>query len=143
MLKQASVGQIRNGEVSRDDGYIVLAMCFFPRGFKRELRDEYLHDLAPDRVLFKEWLAYSREFGHEEAFKKSDYENRFQLNGKARYDLRRLTEKVGDVYLVCQCAVGERCHREMLMLAAKTLYGGNIDKVFNEYPEFLARVGRP
>lgn len=139
MIKQASVSQIQRGEVSRKDGYIVIAMCFYPRGMRKELRDEYRRDLAPDRVLFKEWQKYEQEFGHDAAFAKSNYEKRFQLNKENLERLAKVAEEK-DVYLVCQCQMGERCHREMLMVAAHELWDAGIDQVFNEYREFSKRL---
>ncbi len=141
MIAQASVAQIRRGEISPSDGYVVIAMCFFPRGLKRELRNESRSNLAPDRALFKEWQKFEQEFGHDLAFAKSNYEQRFQLDDSAKYDLRRLTElsRTKNVYLVCQCAVGERCHREMVMLFAQRFYQATIAPVFHSYPDFMAR----
>ena len=40
MIKQASVRQIRQGERTRKDGYVVITMCFYPRGLKKALRDD-------------------------------------------------------------------------------------------------------
>lgn len=47
MLKQASVSQIRSGEITRDHGFVAITMRHYPRGLKKELRDEYLGGLAP------------------------------------------------------------------------------------------------
>src|SRR3989338_317626 len=112
--------------VTRANGYIVIAMCFYPRGLKKELRDEYLSSLAPDKALFKDWQEFAKRYGHEAAF----------------VELERLTvlSRQKDVYLVCQCSEGERCHREMLLLAAKKAFGAEIAPVSQEYPRFLARL---
>ena len=141
-FKQASVQQIRSGQITREHGYIVITMCFYPRGLKKELRDEYRSDLAPDRMLFKEFKKYQKEFGHEEGFLKSNYENRFTLNQNAIKHLQELSElsKTKDVYFVCQCEVGERCHREMLLLTAEKFFGVKIDTVFKKYSEYLNRI---
>lgn len=142
MIKQASVKAIRDGEITRENGYVVIAMCFYPRGLRKDLRDEYRGDLAPDRQLFKEWKYFSNKFGHEEAFAKSDYERRFKLGEEARYHLRELAEKSQekDIYLVCECKVGERCHRELIMLDAKRNFDAKIDKVHHDYPVYLERI---
>jgi uncharacterized protein YeaO (DUF488 family) len=142
MIKQASVHQLRSGELTRKDGYIVVTMCFYPRGLSKDLRDEYHGSLAPDRVLFKDWQKYEKLEGHDAAFEKSHYEERFELDAKAFYHLRNLAERARnqDVYFVCQCAVGERCHREILLLTAEREYGAKIDKVYHSYPRFLKRL---
>jgi len=142
MLKQASVAQLRDGEISRAQGYMVVCMAFYPRGLKKELMDEYRTHLAPDRELFAEWKEYEKKFGHEEAFKKSNYEARFALPPDALESLRRLTDisRKQDVYLICQCQIGERCHREILALIARDKYRAEIAPLHNEYPVFEARL---
>jgi uncharacterized protein YeaO (DUF488 family) len=142
MIKQGSVAEIRRKELTTQDGFIVIAMCFYPRGLRRELRNEYCGDLAPDRVLFREWKEYEREFGHDEAFRRSDYENRFQVTHHAFLKLRELSFLAGkkDVYLICQCQVGERCHREMLMLMAEQILKASVDKIFHNYSDFYLRL---
>lgn len=141
MLKQASAKQIRTGEVGRRHGHIAIAMCFYPRGLRKELRDEYRRNLAPDVKLFKEWQIHEKKSGHDEAFRLSRYEKRFTLSPEAMSDLERLSalSREKDVYVVCQCAVGERCHREILLLLAKKKFRAPISKVFHEYPDFFAR----
>jgi len=60
VLKQGSVHQIRSGKLSRKDGYIAVTMCFYPRGLRKELLDEYRKNLALHVKLFKEWQALWR-----------------------------------------------------------------------------------
>jgi uncharacterized protein (DUF488 family) len=71
-----------------------------------------------------------------------DYEARYQLGPDAFNELQRLAklseEKV--VYLVCQCSTGERCHREMLLLAARELLGAKVGNIYHSYPTFQARL---
>ena len=142
MLRQASAKEIRSGEVDRRDGHIAIVMCFYPRGLRRELRDEYIRRLAPDEPLFREWKAIELKAGHDAAFRLTRYEKRFHLGPEALEDLKRLSAlaKVKDVYLVCQCAIGERCHREMLLLAAKKFFRAPADKIFHAYPDFERRL---
>jgi uncharacterized protein YeaO (DUF488 family) len=136
MLKQGSVGQLRSGELTRAQGYIVVCMAFYPRGLKKDLLDEYRTHLAPDKELFKDWKNFEQQFGHDEAFKRSNYEARFTLNPEAMESLRRLTDKSRkqDVYLLCQCEPGQRCHREILLLIARDKLGADIGPVHNAYP---------
>lgn len=145
MLKQASIDQIRSGEVSRDQGYIIVAMCFYPRGLSKDLMDEYRADLAPDRTLFKEWKANEERHGHDEAFRRTSYEDRFRLSAKALSDLKAFSEfaKKTDIYLVCQCQVGERCHREMLILLAHRRFGAPAEPLFHDYVSFEKRIDSP
>lgn len=142
MLKQGSIGQLRSGELTRAHGYIVVAMAFYPRGLKKDLMDEYRAHLAPDRELFREWKEYEAEFGHEEAFKKSNYEARFTLAPDALESLRRLVDisRKKDVYLICQCEPGERCHREIVALIAQDKFKAEIAPLYNEYPTFKKRL---
>lgn len=142
MLKQASVQQVRDQELPRENTFIVICMCFYPRGIKKEWRDEYKKELAPERELFREWKLAETAFGHNEAFIRSRYEERFQLSwlGLQYLNYYCIESKDKDVYLVCQCKVGEKCHREMLMLHGKLKYGAAIDKIFNDYSVYVARI---
>jgi uncharacterized protein YeaO (DUF488 family) len=122
MLKQASVADLRSGRVTRRDGHVVIVMRHYPRGLPRELRDEYVRALAPDEVLFREFKARARALGdHERAFADVDYERRFRLGAAGLRELERLSElsRTRDVYLVCQCRVGDSCHRELLLRLAR------------------------
>src|SRR5687767_7745897 len=116
MMKQGSVLQLRRRELLPSMGYIVIGMCFYPRGVSKEWRHEYRADLAPDRELFREWKNFEKTSGHDAAFRLTNYETRFTLKSEALVHLDCLCEREEDVYLICQCQVGERCHREMLML---------------------------
>lgn len=142
MLKQASIRQIQKAEVTRDQGYLVATMCFYPRGLKKELLDEYRSDLAPDRDLFKDFKQHQTEVGHEAAFAKSQYEERFHLSRRATEHLKGLVKlsQTQDVYLACQCEIGERCHREILLMIAKQEFGAEISEIHNDYPVFQKRL---
>lgn len=142
MLKQASISQIRSGEISRKLGYVVACMAFYPRGLKKELLDEYRAHLAPDRQLFSEWKEVEQKSGHDEAFFQTKYEERFTLAPDARESLRRLVDisKTRDVYLACQCEPGERCHREMLLLYAQSQFKAEIEPPHHSYPVFQKRI---
>lgn len=142
MLKQASIKQIQSGEINRQKGYIVATMAFYPRGLKKELLDEYRSDLAPEKSLLKDFKHFQALVGHEEAFSKSHYEERFALSRRATEHLKeliKLSEKQ-DVFLACQCGFGERCHREILLLIAQKEFGAKTDPLFHSYPHFEARL---
>ena len=142
MLKQGSAPDLRSGALDSSHGYLVVAMCYYPRGLKKDKIDEFRSDLAPDRELFTEWKEFEEKFGHEEAFNKSNYEERFTLSSEALAHLRNLSDfaKRSDVFLICQCRIGERCHREILLLTAQKKFGAPIDKVFHEYPRYMKRL---
>ncbi len=137
MLRQASVAQLRDGEISRRDGYVALTMRFYPRGLKKGLRDEYRSDLAPEKALLADFRRWMLKVGHDAAFRKARYLERFALAPDALVALARLSElsRTRTVYLVCQCEVGERCHREILMLLAKKRFRAKIGKVYHAYPK--------
>ena len=142
MLQQCSVERLRHGLVTRRDGRIVIAMRYYPRGLKKELRDEYDGGLAPSTELFRDFKRHQAASGHDAAFALSRYEDRFELSAEA---LRRLEElsresRTRDVYLTCQCGMGQRCHREILLLLARALFGARIGPVYHPYPRALERL---
>lgn len=142
MLKQASVEQVRKQVLPRNNTVISIVMRHYPRGIKKEWSDEFRNLLAPDQELFTEWKARELKVGHNEAFSEVDYENRFELTPVALHLLKMYSEqsKTQDIYLVCQCRVGERCHREMLMLVAHKKYGAEIDQIYHDYAIFEKRI---
>jgi uncharacterized protein YeaO (DUF488 family) len=143
MLKQASVADLRSGAVTRRDGHVVIVMRHYPRGVARELRDEYVRALAPDEVLFREFKARQRALGdHDRAFAEVSYEQRFRLHDVGLRELGRLCElsRTRDVYLVCQCRVGEFCHRELLLLTARARHAAETGPVHRHYPQFERRL---
>ncbi len=142
MLKQASIAQIKKNELPRDNSHIVIAMRYHPRFLKKELRDEFIAELAPDRDLLREFNDAQKRLGdHNSAFAEVDYNCRFELSQSAWDHLKRLSELSDskDVYLACICAMGERCHREILLLISERHYGCRIGDVFHDYPEFMDR----
>lgn len=143
MLKQGSVADVKNGVIPRDESYIVITMRFYPRFLKREFRDEFVCDLAPQKELLKEFNDAQRRLGnHNISFAEVDYEHRLYLSPAAVAHLRRLSELSvkKDVYLICICETGERCHREMLMLLAEQAFACRIGDVFHTYPIFMRRI---
>lgn|GEM_PF-720551 len=142
MLRQASVSDLITDRVNRDKGYIVITMRRYPRFVARELRDEYLHTMSPDVKLHEAWLgAKRRNHDHNGAFARVQYEHHFTVSDPGWADLQRLCRKARQrtVYLVCQCRVGDRCHREMLLLLARELFKIPAEEPKNDYPEFRKR----
>ncbi len=118
-------------------------MRFYPRFLRKELRDEFICDLAPEKELLREFNAAQRQLAdHNSSFAKVDYERRFALSDKALARLEELAQlsKTKHVYLCCICSYGDRCHREMLMLLAQALFGCTIGKVFHSYPDYMQRL---
>jgi len=143
MLRQASVSDLITGRASREKGYVVIAMRRYPRFINRALRDEYLPSLAADRKLFEDWLSAKRRYqDHEGAYKRAKFESRYELTDEGMEHLARLSAlaEKQDVYLVCQCHEGHRCHRELLLILAKKLFRAKTEKPKNEYPVFEKRI---
>jgi hypothetical protein len=115
-------------------------MCYYPRGIKKEWRDDYRNDLAPDRKLFGQWKEFEKKSGHDQAFELSHYEERFHLSPVALFLLKKWSEEKKTTYLVCQCHIGERCHREMLLLTAQKKYGAQIGRLYHSYPIYEKRI---
>ncbi len=141
-MKQASVQEVREQKISRANAFIIIVMCYHPRGIKAQWRDDFRNILAPDRELFKEWKAFEKTKGHDQAFELSHYEDRFSLSPLAMNLLKVYSQwsHEKDVYLVCQCEVGQRCHREMLLLVAKKKYDAAVGEIFLSYARFEARI---
>lgn len=143
MLRQCSLDDITHGNITRDNGHVVVCMHYYPRFLKKELRDEYLHKLAPSEGLLKEFNAMKAKLAdHNAAFRVVKYEDKFRLDDDALNDLKRLSElaHTKDVYLVCQCGPSERCHRDLLLIMAAAQFGANSDKPRLPYPTFEKRL---
>lgn len=143
MLKQASTADLKAKTVSRADGLIVIAMRTYPRQITKLERDEYVVDLSPDAALFRDFKDAERALGdHDQAFAEVRYEERFVLGSGALAELRRLARAAEerDVYLVCQCAMGQRCHRELLLMGARHAFDAPADLPRNAYPIFAKRL---
>jgi uncharacterized protein YeaO (DUF488 family) len=142
MLKQTSVQELRDGTVKRNDGFIAICMRHYPRGIKKELCDIYIRDLSPDEELFKEFRKLRSHHEHNWSFEAVHYEERFYLGNMALDYLQVLANmsREKDVYIVCQCEVGIRCHRELLLLTAHHIFQAPIDPPQNNYEFFVNRL---
>lgn len=142
-MKQASIADLKDGLIERGDNHIVVTMRFYPRFLRKELRHEFICDLAPDRQLLLDFNAARKRLqDHNSAFAAVNYEQRFRLNTVALAHLERLSKMstTKDIYLACICPVGERCHREMLVLLSRELFGCRIGDVYHSYPVFMQRL---
>jgi len=146
MLKQASVHDLKKGVVSVDQHHVVVTMRHYPRGLKKTLRSEYVQELSPADPLFKDFSHHKIDLkeDHNSAFENCRYEKRFGLTSQGLSELQRLAElsRSKDVYLVCQCAESERCHRELLLLMAAEWYAAQAAPLRFEYKAFEQRLKR-
>ena len=143
MLRQASVSDLVSDRVSREKSYIVITMRRYPRFVNKLLRDEYLTCMSPDWPLFEDWLAAKRKFNdHDGAFRRAKFEERFDVNDEGLLHLERICKlaQKKEVYLVCRCHSGHRCHREFLLILARRLFKANVEKPKNAYPLFEKRL---
>lgn len=143
MLKQARVEDISKNRITKLHGHIVVVTHYYPRFLKRKLIDEYLKDLAPTRELLTEFKETEKSSGdHDEGFEKMNYESKFTLSEAGYQELSRLStlSKDKDVYLVCHCTVGQRCHRELLLMIAKEKFGAVVSKIHQSYSVFAKRL---
>lgn len=143
MLYRASVQDVKTKRISRKYGYFVVIMQFYPRFLTKEMIDEYCRSLAPQRDLFTEFKEIERATkDHDGAFSTVRYEERFEILEGAKADLQRLSKlsKERDVYLICQCSAVQKCHADLVLLAARTLYGAEIPFLRRQYPAWTARL---
>ena len=143
MIRRASVGDVKSGKVSRENVYVVIAMRFFPRFFKKELMDEYAHVLAPQADLFKNFKSLQKTLkNHNVAFFKANYESHFDLSRQGRKHLSELATAslTRDMALICQCKDFERCHCDLLLIWARSKYSALVSGLIFDYPVFEARL---
>lgn len=145
MIRQATVADIGAKRVTRIHGHVVVVTQYYPRFLKKNLIHEYAHDLAPTRKLLTEFKTAERadaDEDHDRAFDDVDYESKFTLSAEGLASLQRLAEisRERTVYLVCHCKVGQRCHREILMIAAEKLFGAKIGKVHFPWTTIRKRI---
>ncbi|MES2964276.1 MAG: DUF488 family protein [Bdellovibrionota bacterium] len=144
MIRQASVQDITNERVTKRHGRIVVVTRYYPRYLKKKLIDDYFAVLAPPKALLHEFKGQEEamDADHDGAFDAIDYESKFTLSEEGLAILQELAIESASkpVYLVCHCKLGQRCHREILMLAARELFGAQVAKVYFEYPTISARL---
>lgn len=143
MLYRASTKDVKDGRLSRRYGYLVVVMQYYPRFLKKEMVDEYVNALAPDRALFTEFKARSREIeDHDRAFQEVSYEDRFQVSAEGMGQLERLSQMAAerDVFLICQCQSLEHCHGDLLLLLASHTFGAKIQRPRVSYPAYERRL---
>jgi uncharacterized protein YeaO (DUF488 family) len=144
MIRQATVEDISNERVTKRHGRVVVVTRYYPRYLKKKLIDDYFAVLAPPKPLLHEFKEREVQMNadHDGAFEAIDYESKFTLSEAGLALLQEISAESArrPVYFVCHCKLGQRCHREILMLAARELFGATIGKVYLEYPVILERL---
>jgi len=144
MIRQASVEDISNERVTKRHGRVVVVTRYYPRFLKKKLIDDYFVVLAPPKELLREFKDKEEKMDadHDGAFEAMHYESKFTLSEEGLAVLQELAEesKKRPIYLVCHCKLGQYCHREILMLAARELFGASIAKVHHPYLTILKRL---
>lgn len=143
MIKQGSLQDVREGKITKADGWLCLTTRYYPRFLKTHEIDEYVSDFAPSKKLLTEFKNKAKRVGHNAAFEAVDYQNKFEITAKGHAHLRMLVELGRDrnVYLLCYCDYSCYCHRELLLLIANRKYGAAIGPLFHKYSDFLLRIG--
>ncbi len=143
MLFRAPVSYVKSGRVTRKSSYLAVVMRHYPRYTPKELVDTYLPSLAPDPVLFKEFKSTEKSTGdHNQAFAAVDYEQRFTLSEGGWADLEKLATlaQTKSVYLLCQCGYEQRCHCDLLLIAARERFKAPVSQIPFSYPKFSNRL---
>lgn len=144
MLARASVGEVKNGNVSKAQGaYLVVAMRVYPRFLPKLLTDEYLPSLSPQPELFQRYRELKKKSGDQnDSFERAGYQSLFGLAEEGMRELARLAKLSSqrDVYLICQCDRAERCHVDLMLLIAEKQFGARIAKLPFSYAEFRKRI---
>ncbi|RYZ68647.1 MAG: DUF488 family protein [Proteobacteria bacterium] len=146
MLKQATVEDISNSRVTKRHGRVVVTTRYYPRFLKKKLVDEYYGGLAPTKELLSEFRTREEVvLDHDQAFADVDYESKFSIDESALAKLQELSDlsRAQDVYLICHCKLGQRCHRDILLMIAKQQFDAPIGRVYLEYPVITKRLLDP
>jgi len=79
---------------------------------------------------------------HSSAFDAVHYEKRFELSEDGMAHLERLVDlsRQKDVYLICQCEDGLKCHRDLLLIIARVRFGAQTEPMRFNYPTFAKRL---
>ena len=112
MFKQATVQDISNQRVTKLHGHVIVITRHYPRFLKRNLLHDYVPLLAPPLSLLKEFKAAEAAMGdHDGAFESIAYESKFSIGESGLAALSELANEsqTRSIYLVCHCAIGQRC----------------------------------
>jgi uncharacterized protein YeaO (DUF488 family) len=143
MLLRASISEIKNGTITKENGYLVVTMRMYPRFLAKSLIDDYKHSLSPQKELFEHYRENKKQLSDQnQAFELAKYQQKFALMSNGLQDLRELVElsKKQNVYMICQCERNERCHVDLMLLIAEKNLGANIGKLPYKYSEFCEKL---
>lgn len=145
MLLRASVSDIKNGTVTKKNGYLVVTMRMYPRFLAKSFIDDYQQSLSPQKELFDRYREFKKQSGDQnQAFELARYQQKFALTPEGLQHLRQLVElsKTQNVYMICQCERHERCHVDLMLLIAKKTLSAKIGELPYKYSEFAAKLGK-
>lgn len=104
---------------------------------------EYFASLGPPKTLLQEFKEAEAALNdHDKAFEQIEYESKFNLSPEGHGELARLAEiaKNQRVYLICHCAIGQYCHRELLLIMAQAYYDTPVETLSHPYQVFRERL---
>ena len=142
MLRQASLQELKDHVVTKRHGHLVMATRYYPRFLSRHDIHEYRSVLGPEKELLDHFKKLDKTLNdHNLAFERAGYEEKFNLSIAGAAELERLARLSLDqeVYLICHCERGQKCHRELLMIMAQEFFGVSIAPLSNDYPVFRKR----
>jgi len=96
---------------SKDDGFRVLVMQYWPRGVRKERIDAWYRDLGTSRELIKAWKRGKITWPQLKRQYIADLKD-----AKKRQLIRELAQrsKTQKITLLCGCRDPNRCHRAIL-----------------------------
>ena len=140
LIKRTSIGNLKNGNISKENAYLVIAMRIYPRFLPKALVHEFAQSLSPQADLFARYREYKKKSGDQnQAFQFARYEQEFALSELGMKELKRIVDiaEIHDVYLICQCESHEFCHVDLILLIAQKKLGARIGKLASDYSEFM------
>lgn len=143
MFRQATVQDVAKNRITKRHGKIVVVTRYYPRYLAKSKIDGYHPQLAPSKELLRSFKNAEEDAGdHDSGFEAIDYEAKFELGpeGLAVLEELNVEAETMSVYLVCHCALGQYCHRELLLLIAENRFGARIPAVSHAYVRFRARL---
>ena len=96
---------------SKDDGFRVLVMQYWPRGVKKERINAWYRDLGTSKELIKDWKEGKVTWPQ---FKKRYIANLKDENKQQLIRLLAQRAKTQKITLLCGCRDPNRCHRTIL-----------------------------
>ena len=96
---------------SKDDGFRVLVMQYWPRGVKKQKIDAWYRDLGTSKELIKTWKAGKISWAQFKARYLADLKEEEKKSLVHELAKRARKEKIT---LLCGCRDPDKCHRAIL-----------------------------